>query len=57
MGEAMFAEDGLAVVLHGTGLAVHEVGGANDVAAESRADGLMSQTDTQQRNFARRSAE
>src|ERR1700722_155889 len=40
-------------MLHPTGFAVHQVFGANYFASESRADGLVSQTDAEYRNFVR----
>ena len=51
-GRGQAAEDGLVVVGDGAGLAVHQVRSAHDVAAKSRADGLMSQADAENRNFA-----
>ena len=45
------AKDGSAVVLDRTGFAVHERSGAHDLSAESRANGLMSETDAEERNF------
>src|SRR5271166_136278 len=38
-------------MLHFTCLAVHKVGGANDVAAKGGADGLMAETDAENRDF------
>ncbi len=46
------AKDRLVVVMDAAGLAVHEVRGANDLAAEGVADGLMTQADAQKRNLA-----
>jgi hypothetical protein len=40
-------EDGLAVVGDLAGLAVHQLGGADDVAAEGRADGLVAEADAE----------
>ena len=40
-------EDGPAVVLDLAGLAVHELGGADDVAAEGCADGLVAEADAE----------
>ena len=40
------------IVEHRRGLTVHQVGRADDVAAEGMADGLMPQTNPQQRLFA-----
>src|SRR5215467_14500391 len=46
------AEDGLAVVLHLADLAVHDLGSANYLAAESRSQRLVSQADSQNRFLA-----
>ena len=51
-GRGESAEDGLAVVLDRAGLAVHQVLGADDLSAESGADGLMSEADAEHGNFA-----
>ena len=47
-----FAEDAFAVVLDFAGLAVKQLGCANDFPAERRADGLMSQANSENRKFA-----
>ena len=44
-------EDAFVVVHDGAGFAMHEMGSAHDFAAESFADGLMSQADAQHGNF------
>jgi hypothetical protein len=41
-------EDGFAVVLDGAGFAVHEVPGADDLASEGCANGLVPEADAQQ---------
>ena len=46
------AKNGLAVVFDQAGLAVHQCFCAYDVAAKSRADGLMTEADSEQGNFA-----
>ena len=46
----MLAENRLAIVLDRTGFAVHQVRRANDFAAEGSANGLMAETDAQQRH-------
>jgi len=51
-GRGESAKDGLAVVLDGAGLAVHQVFGADDLSAKSCADGLMSEADAKHGNFA-----
>src|SRR5208282_1717461 len=43
------AEDGLAVVLDGAGLAVHQRASADDLPAESLADGLVAEAHAQHR--------
>ena len=43
-------EDGPAVVLDFAGLAVHQLRGANDIAAEGRSDGLMAEADAEDRD-------
>ena len=47
-------EDGFVVVGDGAGFAVHQVRGANDLAAKSRADGLMSEADSEDRHLSRK---
>ena len=42
----------LSIVLDPTRLAMHQLAGADDLASECLADGLMAQADTQNRNFA-----
>ena len=44
-------EDALAVVIDGAGFAVHEMGGADDLAAEGLADGLVAETDAEDGHF------
>ena len=51
------AEYALAVVIDCAGLAVHQVAGADDLAAEGFADGLVAQADAQDRSLARPCAE
>ena len=46
-------KNGLVVVNHGTGFAVHEVGGSHYVAAERLADCLMPEANTEHRHFSR----
>src|SRR6185437_3689387 len=48
------AEDGLAVVLHRAGLAMHQVRRTHNLPAKRRADGLMSQADPEHRHFTRK---
>lgn len=50
-------EDGFAVVLDLAGFAMHQFRGTHDFAAESCADGLMSQADPEQGNFAGKMAD
>src|SRR6185369_854033 len=45
-------EDGLAIMTHLAGLAMHQVRRADDVTPESRPDGLMSQANAKQRYLA-----
>ena len=45
-------EDALAVVRDGAGFAVHEVLGADDLAAEGLADGLVAEADAEDGDFA-----
>src|SRR5262249_22531286 len=44
-------ENRLAVMLNLAGLAVHQMAGTHNLAAERGADGLMSQADAKQRDF------
>ncbi len=51
-GRRQAGEDALAVVFDGTGFAVHELGGADDLATEGCSDGLMAEADAEDGNFA-----
>ena len=46
-GRGQAGEDSLAVVRDGAGFAVHEVLGADDLAAEGFADGLVAEADAE----------
>jgi hypothetical protein len=45
-------EHALALVMHGRGLAVHQLLGMHDLAAEGRADALVAEADAEQRDLA-----
>src|SRR6266849_10527945 len=51
------AKDGLAIVLNLTGFAVHQVLRTNHLAAEGRADRLVSEADSEHGHFAREVAD
>ena len=51
-GHGQAVKDAFVVVRDGAGLAVHQVRSAHHIAAKSRADGLMSQADAENRHFA-----
>src|SRR3984893_7269773 len=47
-----FAKNGLAIVMDAAGFAVHQRRGAHHFAAEGVANGLMTETNSEDRNFA-----